>query len=111
MCGVRIAIGGVVMGLLVVSVSSASAPLPPVDAKCAADAECGVTFLSLDPGPYQCCIGCGTSTTGNKAWVSSVQAVCRATVMAEHRQCPALACPSGPMRSKCDHGTCKLVTP
>ena len=85
--------------------------IPAVDARCASDADCGVTFLTLAPGPYQCCVGCGTSTAGNKSWVASVEAACKTFVAEEHRQCPALACPSGPLRSVCNHGACKLVAP
>jgi hypothetical protein len=86
-----------------------AASLPPVDARCSRDADCAVSFLTLTPGPYQCCIGCGTSTAGNKAWVAGVETACRAYVASEHVQCPPLACPSGPMHSTCDHGTCKLA--
>lgn len=97
------------MALLGVVLLGAAAPIPPVDARCSRDADCGVSFLTLAPGPYQCCVGCGTSTAGTTAWVASVETTCKAYVASEHVQCPALACPSGPLRSTCDHGTCKLA--
>lgn len=100
----------VAIATFVASITSAGGPLPPVDARCTADADCGVTFLSLAPGQYQCCVMCGTSTAGNKAWVAGVEAACKALVVPE-RRCPALACPSGPRRATCDHGTCKLAVP
>jgi hypothetical protein len=98
----------VVTTSFIVSASDAGGPLPPIDTRCAADADCGVTFLSLDPGPYQCCTACGTSTAGNKSWVTSVDAACRVVIARE--RCPVLACPSGPRLTTCDRGMCKLVT-
>ena len=32
---------------------AAAAPIRAVDARCAKDADCGVSFLTLAPGPYQ----------------------------------------------------------
>jgi hypothetical protein len=100
----------IALGVMAFVLVAAAAPIPPVDARCSRDSDCGVSFLTLAPGPFQCCIGCGTSTAGNTAWVASLEATCRAYVASEHVQCPSLACPSGPLHSTCDHGTCKLVT-
>ena len=87
---------------------AAAAPVPPVDARCASDADCGVTFRTLAPGPTQCCWGCPT-TAGSKTWVARVEATCRAYEASEHPACPPLACPQGQTRTTCDHGTCKLA--
>jgi hypothetical protein len=94
--------------VFVVIASPTSTPVvPPLDAHCVEDSDCAVTFVSLS-GPSLCCVGCGTSTAGNKAWVKKVAETCPDVLANEHRTCPALACPSGRTRTECKASTCVL---
>jgi len=86
-----------------------SAKLPPVDAKCSTDADCAATVLATE-GSSKCCVGCGTSTAGTKAWVKAFEAACKPFVESNGIHCPALACVGGRTLTSCVAGVCKLKT-
>ena len=85
------------------------APLPAVDARCASDADCGVTLVALE-GDERCCYACGQSTAGNRAWLASLDRACRQVLADEKRTCAGRRCRSGPTRATCERGSCVVVT-
>jgi len=81
--------------------------LPALDTHCSVDADCAATPVEIS-GPSTCCVGCGTSTAGNKAWVSQMNATCPVWLKAMSRTCPAVACVGGRTATECKSAKCVL---
>lgn len=88
--------------------SHGATQLPPVDVRCSADSDCATTQVVIEPGDGQCCVGCGTSTAGTKAWVAAVEATCPRILAEKHKTCAALRCVGGLLNAECKSGACVL---
>lgn len=88
--------------LLLAASCRAEDPKPRPDLTCRAPADCDVTHYTAD-----CCVVCAW-TPGTKAYVSALNAYCRAH---PNPKCPAYDCPPMDPAVQCVKGACTLKAP
>jgi hypothetical protein len=88
--------------------STPSSGLPPIDARCTRDDECGFLYTYLIDG--KCCKGTCSPRAASRAHIETVDALCHDVLGYEDDRCPTKKCAS-PGDPKCDGGRCTLVTP